>query len=297
MVLWNLWIGRARHPGPGSAPFLIEVLNFGGWLTHCDFALDVDVDFLAVVEHRLIPAGKQAKHWCTVRFERDPPVRRSHPGRMMGASERQLLCARLWSACVVAYAENGYRWWFCGVVLSGVGTTPRTMSLALSFDLGTALSRSMALSSSSHQNSFAYNLHERLWALVVGSLAGSTSWPRPQSRRSSRCDMPSCCQRLIGRLAIFTRLARIARLTRVAHLYELRAPSLHLWATLSAMSGRACSNEKLVDSVGDMLVDLTRSNLHVVERFLVRNIVDCDGVVCVLVVVSRGRPETLLPGS
>ena len=54
MVLWHLWIGRARHLGPGSVPFLIEVLNVGGWLTHCDFALDVGVDFLAVVEHRLI---------------------------------------------------------------------------------------------------------------------------------------------------------------------------------------------------------------------------------------------------
>ena len=34
----------------------IEVLNVGGWLTHGDLALDIDVDFLAVVEHRLIPA-------------------------------------------------------------------------------------------------------------------------------------------------------------------------------------------------------------------------------------------------
>ena len=41
---------------PGSVPFHIEVLNVGGWLTHCDFALNVAVDFLAVVEHRLIPA-------------------------------------------------------------------------------------------------------------------------------------------------------------------------------------------------------------------------------------------------
>ena len=29
---WHLWIGRARHPGPGSAPFLIEVLNVGSGL-------------------------------------------------------------------------------------------------------------------------------------------------------------------------------------------------------------------------------------------------------------------------
>ena len=55
VVLWHLWIGRARHPGPGSVPFLVVVLNVGGWLAHCDFALDVGVDFLAVVEHRLFP--------------------------------------------------------------------------------------------------------------------------------------------------------------------------------------------------------------------------------------------------
>ena len=61
MVLWHLWIGRARHPGPGSVPFLVEVLTVGGWLTHCDFALDVGVDFLAVVEHRLIPAGVRSE--------------------------------------------------------------------------------------------------------------------------------------------------------------------------------------------------------------------------------------------
>ena len=50
--------GRARHPGPPSLPCHVgvEFLNVGGWLTHGDFALVVGVDFLAVVEHRLIPA-------------------------------------------------------------------------------------------------------------------------------------------------------------------------------------------------------------------------------------------------
>ena len=50
LFIWHLWISRAQHPGPGC----IEVFNLGGWLTHGD--LEAKVDFLAVVEHRLIPA-------------------------------------------------------------------------------------------------------------------------------------------------------------------------------------------------------------------------------------------------
>ena len=58
LILWHLWIGSARHPGRTSLPHHVgnEVLNVGGWLTHGDVALEVGVDFLAVVEHRLIPA-------------------------------------------------------------------------------------------------------------------------------------------------------------------------------------------------------------------------------------------------
>ena len=58
LILWHLWIGKARHPGPTSLPQHVgsEVFNVGGWLTHGDLALEVVVDFLAVVEHRLIPA-------------------------------------------------------------------------------------------------------------------------------------------------------------------------------------------------------------------------------------------------
>ena len=37
LILWFCWVGRARHPGPTSLPFL---------------ALEVGVDFLAVAEHR-----------------------------------------------------------------------------------------------------------------------------------------------------------------------------------------------------------------------------------------------------
>ena len=55
-MLWLLWIGRARHPGPFSGSRTVEVFNVGGWLTNGDMVLETSVDFLAVVEHRLVPA-------------------------------------------------------------------------------------------------------------------------------------------------------------------------------------------------------------------------------------------------
>ena len=54
LILWHLWIARARHP---SRYFGTEVLNVGRGLTHGDLALEAGVDFLAVVEHRLIQLG------------------------------------------------------------------------------------------------------------------------------------------------------------------------------------------------------------------------------------------------
>ena len=58
LIFWHFWAGRARHPGPPSWPqhLSLEFFNVGGWLTHGDLALDGGVDFLAVAEHRLIPA-------------------------------------------------------------------------------------------------------------------------------------------------------------------------------------------------------------------------------------------------
>ena len=46
--------------------FGLEVFNVGGWLTHCDLALEAPVDFLAVVEHRLIPARARSE-WDRLR--------------------------------------------------------------------------------------------------------------------------------------------------------------------------------------------------------------------------------------
>ena len=65
---WHFWAGRARDPGPPSQPqhFSLEFHNVGGWLTHGDLALDAGVDFLAVAEHRLIPARVRSE-WSRLR--------------------------------------------------------------------------------------------------------------------------------------------------------------------------------------------------------------------------------------
>ena len=61
-VLWLLWVGRARHPGPFEGGVLgLDALNVGGWLTHGDTALDTSADFLAVSEQRLIPARARSE--------------------------------------------------------------------------------------------------------------------------------------------------------------------------------------------------------------------------------------------
>ena len=68
LIFWHFWAGRARHPGPPSQPrhLRLEVHNVGGWLTHGDLALNAGVDFLAVAEHRLIPARVRSE-WSRLR--------------------------------------------------------------------------------------------------------------------------------------------------------------------------------------------------------------------------------------
>ena len=44
----------------------MEVSNVGGWLTHVDLVLLTEVDFLAVAEHRLIPARVRLWSCCQV---------------------------------------------------------------------------------------------------------------------------------------------------------------------------------------------------------------------------------------
>ena len=66
--MWQLWTGRAKHPGPVSPSQHVglEVFFVGRWLTHGDFALEAKVDFLAVVEHRLIPARVRSE-WARLK--------------------------------------------------------------------------------------------------------------------------------------------------------------------------------------------------------------------------------------
>ena len=69
LIFWHfLGWGGVRHPGPPSKPrhVSLEFHSVGGWLTHGDIALDAGVDFLAVAEHRLIPARVRGE-WCRLR--------------------------------------------------------------------------------------------------------------------------------------------------------------------------------------------------------------------------------------
>ena len=50
-----------RHPGPPSNNLDVEVFNVAGFLTHGDYVLDTDAHFVAVVEHRLVPARARSE--------------------------------------------------------------------------------------------------------------------------------------------------------------------------------------------------------------------------------------------
>ena len=58
-TLGQLPLSPSRHVG-------LEVFNVGEWLTHGDLSLEARVVFLAVVEHRLIPARVRSE-WARLR--------------------------------------------------------------------------------------------------------------------------------------------------------------------------------------------------------------------------------------
>ena len=60
-LLWHLWNGRARHPGPSLNNLDIEVFSIGGFVTHGDCALDTDAGFLAVVDHWFVLARARSE--------------------------------------------------------------------------------------------------------------------------------------------------------------------------------------------------------------------------------------------
>ena len=67
LVFRHLWTGRSRNLGPAPQRLAIEVFDVGRCLKHGDLDLDAQVDFHAVVEHRLIPAGVRSE-WARLRL-------------------------------------------------------------------------------------------------------------------------------------------------------------------------------------------------------------------------------------
>ena len=95
-ILRYLWIGRARHPGPSSNNLDVEVFNVGGFLTHGDYVLDTDADFVAVVEHRLVPARARSEGKRLLQAgARSVWAPASLEGGML------VMLASVWLACVV----------------------------------------------------------------------------------------------------------------------------------------------------------------------------------------------------
>ena len=62
----GVWYSGICGLGGNPVTVAIQVFNVGGWLTHSDLALDARIDFLAVVEHRLIPARVRSE-WARLK--------------------------------------------------------------------------------------------------------------------------------------------------------------------------------------------------------------------------------------
>ena len=86
----------------------------------------------------------RSQHGCTVGIDWDPPP----PPRQGGGGTRAPVLTYVRCCCTRGRA---WSWWFYRVELSVIRTLPRTISRALSFDLGTALTRPTALTLSSRQ--------------------------------------------------------------------------------------------------------------------------------------------------
>ena len=133
------------------------------------------------------------------------------------------------------------------------------MSLALSFDLGRARDNTFStldFAFVKSASSSTFNLYKRIWAR---STTRRSSWHFHSSH--------SC---------------RTSQRIRELRRFICGQLLLRCQVTLAL-------NEEVVDTVGNMLVDLTHPSLHIVERFLVRDIVDHGDVVCAVSVVHVRR--------
>ena len=113
-MIWLLWIGRARHPGPiGGGALSLEALNVGGWLTHGDTALETSVDFLAVCEHRLVPARVRSE-WAELRRKGIHSVwaRASQEGAHVGHAGVGVVSLRGAPVSMPSFATAAFRWFF-----------------------------------------------------------------------------------------------------------------------------------------------------------------------------------------
>ena len=88
--------------------FAIEVFNVGGWLTHGDLALDAKLDFLAVTEHRLIPARVRSE-WARLKSKGVASMLApaSQDSSHVGNAGVPLVSSLLLLACV-----SGFWWWY-----------------------------------------------------------------------------------------------------------------------------------------------------------------------------------------
>ena len=102
-ILWHLGIGRAKHPGPASPfqHFGLEVFNVGAWFRF---------DFLAVVEHRLIPAGVRSE-WGLASVWALAGQGSSH----VGHAEVGVISKREAPTTLPSFATAQFKWFFdCG---------------------------------------------------------------------------------------------------------------------------------------------------------------------------------------
>ena len=184
-------------------------------------------------------------HGCTVGIDRDPPV---WPSTQAGWWRYQSASSyvRAYGLRVRCARGRVRGCWFCGVGAVDTRTPPRTMSLALSFDLGCQVSN---LCSQQQPNAL-------LLAMLLSSpsrtSAGSVDSASFSSAGSSVFSLVHTL--VLGDLNCL----RFFSLVRALVLDDLNW-WFSCWLCRRLFRGQLLLvlNEKLVDTVGNMLVDLT----------------------------------------